>query len=76
MFATFMTNVLVSRIFTVWKFHDFSITQILREIKFEDSRSVKCTIFSHLEALNFDLGHPVLTYTLVINVANIFFFPF
>ena len=28
-------------IFTVWKFHDFSMTQILREIKFGDSRSAK-----------------------------------
>ena len=42
---------------TVWKFHDFSITQILREIKFEDSRSAKSTIFTHLEALNFDFMH-------------------
>ena len=41
--------------FTVWKFHDFPITQILREIKFEDSRSAKSAIFTHLEALNFDL---------------------
>ena len=36
------------------KFHDFSITQILREIKFEDSRSAKSSIFPHLEALKFD----------------------
>ena len=27
---------------TVWKFHEFCITQILREIKFEESRSSKC----------------------------------
>ena len=27
--------------FTVWKFHDFSITQILREIKFWNFRSTK-----------------------------------
>ena len=26
----------------VWKFHEFCITQILREIKFEESRSSKC----------------------------------
>ena len=39
---------------TVWKFHDFSITQILREIKIEDSRSAKSAIFINLEALNFD----------------------
>ena len=29
---------------TVWKFHDFSTTQILREINFEDSRSAKYAI--------------------------------
>ena len=38
----------------MWKFHDFSITQILREIKFGDSRSAKSAILTHLEALNFD----------------------
>ena len=38
----------------MWKFHDFSITQILREINFEDSNSAKSAILSHLEALNFD----------------------
>ena len=38
---------------TVWKFHDFSITQILREIKFGDSRSAKYAISTHLETLNF-----------------------
>ena len=36
------------------KFHDFSITQILREINFEDSRCTKSAILSHLEAQNFD----------------------
>ena len=39
---------------TVWKFHNFSITQILREINFWKSRSAKCAILTHLEALNFD----------------------
>ena len=39
---------------TVWKFHDFSITQILREINFGDSRSAKSAILPHLQALNFD----------------------
>ena len=39
---------------TVWKFHDFSITQILREINFVDSRSAKSAILTHLEAQNFD----------------------
>ena len=38
--------------YTVRKFHDFSITQILREIKFEDSRSGKSAILTNLGALN------------------------
>ena len=38
----------------MWKFHNFSITHILREINFEDSRSAKSAIFTDLEALNFD----------------------
>ena len=38
---------------TVWKFQDFSIIHILREINFEDSRSAKSTILTNLEALNF-----------------------
>ena len=41
--------------FIVWKFHDFSIAQILREINFGDCRSAKSAILTHLEALNFDL---------------------
>ena len=40
---------------TKWKFHDFAITQILREIKFEDYKSAKSAIVTHLEAMNFDL---------------------
>ena len=40
-------------IFTVWKFHDFSITQILREINFGDPTSAKSVILTHVEALNF-----------------------
>ena len=39
--------------YTVWKFHDFSISQILREIKLGDSRSAKPAILTRLEALNF-----------------------
>jgi len=39
---------------TVWKFHDFSIAQILLEINSGDSRSAKSAILPHLEALNFD----------------------
>ena len=38
---------------TVWKFQDFSITQILCEIKFMDSRSAKSALLTHLEALKF-----------------------
>ena len=38
---------------TVWKFHDFSISQILREIKVEEYKSAKSAIWTHLEALNF-----------------------
>ena len=39
---------------TVWKFQDFCITEILREINFEDSRSAKSAVFAITEALNFD----------------------
>ena len=38
----------------MWKFHDFSSTQILREINFGDFRVSKSAIWTHLEALNFD----------------------
>ena len=37
---------------TVWKFYDFAITQILREIELGDSRSAKFAVLAHLEALN------------------------
>ena len=40
--------------YTVWKFHDFSITQFLREIKFAESKSSKTAVFAILGALNFD----------------------
>ena len=36
---------------TVWKFHDFYITQILREINFWGSRSAKSAILAHLVVL-------------------------
>ena len=39
---------------TVWKFHDFSITYILCEINFGDSRSPKCVTLTHFDNLNFD----------------------
>ena len=39
---------------TVWKSHDFYITQILREFNFGNSRSAKSAILTHWEALNFN----------------------
>ena len=42
------------RYITVWKFHDFSITQILREINFRGSRIAKTAVLTHLQALNSD----------------------
>ena len=48
------TEEIFRHIFTVWKFQDFSIIHILREINFEDSKSAKSAILTHLEALNFD----------------------
>ena len=33
-----------------WKFHEFSITQILREINISDSRSKKSAILTYLES--------------------------
>ena len=38
--------------YTVWKFQDFSITQILREINFEESGSAKNAVFAILGAVN------------------------
>ena len=38
----------------MWKFQDFSITHILREINFGDSLSAKLAILTHSEALNFN----------------------
>ena len=40
---------------TLRKFHDFSITQILREINFEDSRSAKYAILTHSETPNYGI---------------------
>ena len=40
-------------LFTVWKFQDFPITQILREINFGECKNSKNAIFAILEALNF-----------------------
>ena len=38
----------------MWKLQNFSVTLILREINFGDSKSAKYAILSQLEALNFD----------------------
>ena len=38
----------------MWEFHDFHIPQILSEINYGNSRSVKSAILTHLEAMNFD----------------------
>ena len=37
---------------TVWKFQDFSVIQILREINFGQSRSSKTAVFAIFEPLN------------------------
>ena len=37
---------------TVWKFQNFSVTQILREINFGESRSYESAVFAILEALD------------------------
>ena len=39
--------------YAVWKFQDFCITENLREINLEDSRSAKSSVFAILEAVNF-----------------------
>ena len=41
---------------TVWKFHDFSITQILREINYGEYRSPKNGSYCFFGALNFVFG--------------------
>ena len=45
---------MIKKGYTVWKFQDFSVTLILREINFGVSRSSKTAIFVFLEALNFE----------------------
>ena len=37
----------------MWKYQDFSVIQILREINVRESRSSKTLVFASLEALNF-----------------------
>ena len=46
---------LIVEYYTVWKFHDFCIIQILREINFRESRSAESAILTHLEALTFEI---------------------
>ena len=41
--------------YTVWKFQDFSITQILREINFGGSRSSKTAVLAILGALKMSI---------------------
>ena len=41
---------------TVWKFQDFSITQILRENNFGDCINSKCVILISLRAMYFDFS--------------------
>ena len=51
-------NVQFSLCDTVWKFHNFSISYSeLSRNWFWDPRSAKCTISTHLEALNFEFLH-------------------
>ena len=39
--------------YTVWKFYDFAINQILREINFEDFRSAKFTVLNTFRGSKF-----------------------
>ena len=39
---------------TVWKFHNFCITQIFREIIFRNFGGPKTAILTHSEAMNLD----------------------
>ena len=39
---------------TMWKFHNYSIAQILREISYRGFWSAKSAILTHFETLNFD----------------------
>ena len=38
---------------TVWKFQDFPVTQILREINFQESRRSETAVFAIFRVLNF-----------------------
>ena len=39
----------------MWKCHNFSVTQILREIKVGEFGASKITIVTHLEAMNIEI---------------------
>ena len=52
-FPPWIQSLLKNRYGIVWKFQDFCITEILREINFEDSRSAKFAFFAILGAVNF-----------------------
>ena len=41
----------------MWKFQNFSVTQILREIKFGGDRASKSAILTNLGARNFNFYH-------------------
>ena len=47
---------LVNFSITVWKFHNFSTTQILREINFEETRYSKTAILGTLDFVNLVLS--------------------
>ena len=61
--------ILVSN-YTVWKFQDFSITHILRQINFWDARSIKTVVFAflggrfylHKEAQNAQIAQTVVNF--------------
>ena len=55
---------------TVWKFCNFSIIQILREIDFGGSRSAKSALLTHFEALNFDFFYKLLHFLKGCNLPN------
>ena len=45
---------------TVWKFQNFSVTQILREINFEHSRSAKSDSLTHLQSAHVKMESMIL----------------
>ena len=48
-FPFFISSFLkLSRVYMVWQFKDFSVTQIFREINFGESRSAKTAVFAIL----------------------------